>query len=168
MDKKQYPEAVAAFTASREAYLKLASLRVGERVRAVEMTQQAQDAIKALSGVDARGRTGPGANRRLDLMRDLERIKREDDGPLEVPAEISLALAGAWFRGRNLAEAERENLNARRVRPDFGQAHNNLAVIYMMTGRYTEAQSAIKKAEECGFEVSGRLKDDLARRMEQP
>ena len=35
----------------------------------------------------------------------------------------------------HLAEAEKENKNALKAKPDFGQAHSNLAVIYMMGGR---------------------------------
>ena len=47
----------------------------------------------------------------------------------------------------------------------MGEAHNNLAVICMMAGRLEEAESGIKAAEETGFTVSPRLKDDLKRAM---
>jgi len=87
-----------------------------------------------------------------------------DDGNPEPPAEISLALAGAWYRQGNLEEAEKENKNALKSRPDYGQAHNNLAVICMMTGRIPEAQAEVEKAEKAGFTVNPRLKEELAKR----
>ena len=91
-----------------------------------------------------------------------------DDGNPEPPAEISLALAGAWFRQGNVEEAEKENRNALKGRPDYGQAHNNLAVIYMMTGRFPEAREAVEKAEKSGFAVNPKLKEELERRAAAP
>ena len=43
--------------------------------------------------------------------------------------------------------------------------HNNLAVIYMLTGRLKEAEAEIRLAEKSGFSVSPQFKDDLKRRM---
>ena len=43
----------------------------------------------------------------------------------------------------------------------LGQAHNNLAVICMLTGRLDEAEAEVKLAERNGFRVNPRFKDDL-------
>jgi len=126
------------------------------------------DEYRNLTGVDARGSTSKGVTTRLNVLRDLEQAKRLDDGNPEPPAEISLALAGAWFRQGNVEEAEKENRNALKSRPDYGQAHNNLAVIYMMTGRFPGARAAVERAEKTGFAVNPRLKEELERRAAAP
>ena len=41
-------------------------------------------------------------------------------------------------------------------------AHNNLAVVCMMTGRLDEARKEITAAEEAGFMVAQRFKNALA------
>lgn len=164
MGLKRYPEAVLAFTASRDAFFKLASLKAGDRLRALDVSQRMQDEVKNLSGVDARGRGSGGVNQRLNVLRDLEQLKRREDGDPEPPAEISLALAGAWFRQGKLEEAERENRNAIQAKSDYGQAHSNLAVICLMTGRVPEARAELEKAEKAGFAVNPNLKAELERR----
>ena len=63
------------------------------------------------------------------------------------------AQAGA---GANWSEAVR-------VRPALGEGWNNLAVVYMQSGRKSLAQDAVKHAERAGFRVNPRLKDDIAR-----
>jgi len=164
MALKQYDDAVKAFTASREAFFKLASMRVDDRMRAMDAGQRMVDDYRNLTGVEGGGRAAKGVNERLNVLRDLEQMKRLDEGTPEPPAEISLALAGAWFRSGKLEEAEKENKNALRAKPDFGQAHSNLAVIYMMGGRVAEAQTEVAAAEKSGFTVNPKLKEELERR----
>ena len=48
------------------------------------------------------------------------------------------------------------------VNPSFGEAHSNLAVVYLVTGRIDEADTAVKTAEKAGFKANPRLKDDIA------
>ncbi len=78
--------------------------------------------------------------------------------PREIPVELSFALGTAHLRAGRLAEAEAALLEAVAKRPQFGPAHNNLAVVYVRTGRVKEARSAVEKAELCGFKVQERLK----------
>jgi tetratricopeptide (TPR) repeat protein len=167
MALKRFPDAVLAFSGSRDAYYRLASLKVSDRMAAEAVGQQMVDEARTLTGVDGRGGTSKGVNLRLNVLRDLEQTKRLDDGNPEPPAEISLALAGAWFRQGNLVEAEKENKNALKARPDYGQAHSNLAVIYMLSGRIPESRAEVEKAEKSGFTVNPKLKEELDRRAAQ-
>ena len=52
-------------------------------------------------------------------------------------------------------------LAAIKADPKLGEAHNNLAVVYMLTQRYAEANAEVKAAEKSGFRVNPQLKDDL-------
>jgi Flp pilus assembly protein TadD len=75
-----------------------------------------------------------------------------------------MALGSAYFRSQNLEAAEREYLEAIRVAPGFGEAHNNLAVVYMLTGRIQLAEREVTLAEQAGFKVNPKLKEDLKSR----
>ena len=50
------------------------------------------------------------------------------------------------------------------MNPKFGEAHNNLAVVYMMSDRLPEAEAEIKQAEHSGFRVNPQFQRDLADR----
>jgi Tfp pilus assembly protein PilF len=165
MALKRYGDAVTAFSAARDAYYRMAAMKGDDRMRALDASQRMVDETKNLMGIEGRGSAGAkGVSERLNVLRDLEQVKKLDDGNPEPPAEISLALAGAWFRSGNLAEAEKENKNALKAKPDYGQAHSNLAVIYMMGGRISDAQTEVGAAEKVGFTVNPKLKDELERR----
>jgi len=47
------------------------------------------------------------------------------------------------------------------VNSKLGEAHNNLAVLYMQTGRKAEAEEAVKAAERARFRVHPQLKEDI-------
>jgi Tfp pilus assembly protein PilF len=168
MALKQYDDAVRAFSASLDAFYKLAAMRGEDRMRALDTGQRMMDEYRNLTGIEGGGRVSKGVNERLNVLRDLEQVKKFDSGNPEPPAEISLALAGAWFRSGNLTEAEKENKNALQTKPDYGQAHNNLAVIYMMGGRIADAQAEVAQAEKSGFAVNPKLKEELERRAATP
>jgi len=44
--------------------------------------------------------------------------------------------------------------------------HNNLAVVYTLTGRLDEAEEALKRAERAGVPVSPRLREEIRKRRE--
>jgi hypothetical protein len=47
----------------------------------------------------------------------------------------------------------------------MGEAHNNVAVVYMLTGRLDEAKAEVKLAEKAGFKVNPKFKEDLEQRL---
>jgi Flp pilus assembly protein TadD len=101
--------------------------------------------------------------RNREEQRQLEaRLNRSKGAPpLPVPAGLSMALGSAYYRTGDLEGAEREYLEAVRVDPAFGEAHSNLAVLYMFTSRLDQAELEVALAEKSGFKVNPRLKDDL-------
>jgi Tfp pilus assembly protein PilF len=97
-------------------------------------------------------------------LEDLERMRGPNvfERP-HIPAELSLALGSAYFRNNQALDAEREWLTASTSNPRLGEAHNNLAALYAMTGRKQEAEQAVRAAERARFRVDPRLKDDIKR-----
>ena len=81
------------------------------------------------------------------------------------PAWISIALGSAYFRGGSNPDAEREYLEVLKADPKLGEAHNNLAVVYLLTGREPQAEAEINAAEQAGFKVNPQLKEDVKRAL---
>jgi Flp pilus assembly protein TadD len=85
----------------------------------------------------------------------------------KAPAFVSLALGSAYFRFGKLEDAEREYKAALEVDPRAGEAHSNLAVVYLETGRYADAERAVVAAEKAGFTVHPQLKQDIDSRKKR-
>jgi len=172
MSLKRYPEAVTAYTSSRDSLYRLSNLDQKQRS---QLEQQRRDAIRDLEETLQRIQSGKvkgtGGSTismevpiqdRLRMLKDMEH-KGAESG-VRVPAELSLALGSAYFRQNLLEDAEREYREATKANDKLGAAHNNLAVIYMLTGRFDEAKDEVKAAEKAGFPVSPRFKEDLKTR----
>lgn len=170
MATKQYPEAIKAYTATREAFLSnvaesLSESTVVER-RIQDQVRELKDQVLALSRGRARTQNTDATISRLNAqIHELEaRRYRSTGAPPRTPPWISIALGGAYFRTDAMADAEREYRAALEVDPKLGEGHNNLAVVLMLTGRYDEADREVRAAEENGFEVSPQFKADLRKR----
>jgi Tfp pilus assembly protein PilF len=97
-------------------------------------------------------------------LRDLEDQRHKPFETFRAPAETLLALGSAQFRDGDRDGAEANWKAAVGVNPRYGEAHNNLAVIYMQAGRLDEAEQELKLAEKNGFTVNPQFKSDLKER----
>ena len=169
MRTKRYPLAVLAYLDARGAFRSGAAQALQDETA---YQRQLDDQIRALEDAK-RSFEGNGPRAKVpDLNSTLLRIdtqinqlrnqrRRNPDKPTEVPGWISLALGSAYFRTDAMANAEREYREASRVEPKLGEAHNNLAVVLMLTRRLEEAEREMKLAEKAGFRVSPQFKEDL-------
>ncbi len=85
-------------------------------------------------------------------------------GAFQPPAQVLLALGSAYFRNGDRDAAEAQWLAAIDANPKLGEAHNNIAVIYMQTGRFEQALQELTLAEKAGFKVNPQFKADLKER----
>jgi Tfp pilus assembly protein PilF len=169
MATKRYPYALKAYLASRDAFK---SATAAEALAGTDADRRLRDQIQALKDNERNlmRLTGqnPNAQRTIDQIREqiqqLESRKSRTAGatPPPVPAGLSMAIGSAYFRLNDLANAEKEYKAAVEVKPNFGEAHSNLAVVYLITGRATEADAEVKAAEKAGFRVNPKLKEDIA------
>ena len=168
MATKRYPDALKAYLGSREAFK---SATAAEALAGTEADRRLRDQIEALKDNERnmmRLGTGNSAQTNVDQVRaqiqQLESRKSRRSGatPPPVPAGLSMAIGSAYFRLNDLANAETEYKAAIEVNPNFGEAHSNLAVVYLITGRPTDADAEVKAAEKAGFRVNPKLKEDIA------
>jgi tetratricopeptide (TPR) repeat protein len=171
MRTQRYDSALKAYLASREAFKSATS---AEALAGTESDRRIRDQIDALKDHERNlsrlsSGTNPNAQKQVEQIQmqiqELEsRKSRRGSLPPRVPAGLSMALGSAYFRLNDVANAEQEYKAAIEVNPNFGEAHSNLAVVYLVTGRATEAESEVKAAEKAGFRVNPKLKEDIAAR----
>ena len=168
MALKRYASAVDAFAGCRDAYERIFAMR---QLDSVASNRRIDDELRELRDTVAAARGGrfkmDGVETQITRLEaridDLERLRNASVGRFLVPAEVSLALGSARFRSGQLAEAERDWLAAVAVNPRLGEAHNNLAALYLMSQRKKEADGAVRAAERTGFRVHPQLKKDIER-----
>ena len=164
MATRRYPAAVRAYLGCRDAFV------TSNRQRALgdlEAQRALDDQIKAVQEQESALANGTGnvlSGGKFELDRriaDLRALQRQSKSTSGIPAWISVALGSAYFRSDAIADAEREYLAALQADPKLGEAHNNLAVVYLQTGRYDKAEKEISAAEKNGFRVNPQLKADV-------
>jgi len=184
MGAQRYAGAVQAFSESRDAFRCLASASAADRAdarkRLEDQIRQVRDALRNLErerliansmkwkeindhATGSIGEAALQAQRIEAALRELEQWK-DRLAHAEVPAEVYHALGNAYFQSGSLPDAEREFLTALRANPKSGDVQNNIAVVYMLTGRLDEAEQAMKRAEKAGVPVSDRLREEIRRR----
>jgi tetratricopeptide (TPR) repeat protein len=174
MALKQYRPAIVAYEKCRDVIRANAVVVAGDEM---VYERRIDEQIKALED-EARLYSQPGNNgnspaaqanvrtigMRIRAMQDAKH-RRTAGGAEPTPAWLSLALGSAYFRTQALADAERQYRAAIEVDPKLGEAHSNLAVVYMMTGRMFDADAEIRAAEKAGFRVNPQLKEDVKKAL---
>jgi tetratricopeptide (TPR) repeat protein len=162
MGLQRFASAVRAFEGCLEAARDVHALRDADRVNG---DKQIDDEIRELRETIRQMAAQTGRElRRTQLeqrVTDLQNSRSSLGKPFEPPAGVLLSLGSAHFRNGNVAAAEVSWTDAVRVNSKLGEGWNNLAVIYLRSGRKAQAEQAVSNAERAGFRVNPRLKDDI-------
>ncbi len=168
MPQKKFAEAAAALTKCKDLYTTHAGRQFSNQQ---EAQQYRRERITELDEVIRQYQQGPQTIRSTEAVRQLVENRRQMQENLlrgtgvsmemSVPSFVSMALGSAFFRLGRLADAEREYKATVAADPKTGEAYSNLAVVYLETGRFDEAEKALKAAEKTGFKVNPQLKDDI-------
>ena len=166
--RKQYAAAVYALVKCRNIHQADATRAFGNMQESEgRRREHLQDLERLISGLQV---IKPQTPRIQEQIRQLEERKRQIqdldrnrglDATRAVPGFVSLSLGSAYFRNGDLPQAEQAYLAAIAADPKIGEAHNNLAVVYLETGRYAEADRAVRAAEKTGVRVSPELKAEI-------
>ena len=161
MGLRRYASAAKAYRDCLAAFQELHGLQQTHRF---DVERQRDDEIKELNE-NIRRLTQAGqllrATQAEARLRDLERQKTTLEAAYQPPAAVLLALGSAYFRSGDREAAETEWKAAIEVNPKLGEAHNNLAAVYLQTGRYPQAEAEIAAAEKAGFKVNPQLKEEI-------
>jgi tetratricopeptide (TPR) repeat protein len=172
MALKQYAAAVEAYERCRAVYQASGSAAAETRTASNRMREhQIRELQQRLSDLQTQPQQLTTASLRDEIrelqrqIRDLEHTRERGDlvEPAgAVPAFLSLALGSAYFRTSQLPAAEKMFLEAIASQPKFGEAHSNLALVLLVTGRPQDAARHVRLAEEAGFRVNPELKRRIA------
>jgi len=170
MGLHKFQDAAKAYEVCRALYQGQASENFSNSLDADKMRQDDQQALQiAIDNSSNRGnQTLLQQNRVRQLHTQLNRIQLKRDQVRDLslnsttPAFVSVALGSAYFRQERFADAEAAYKAALDDDPNTGEAHNNLAVLYMLTGRLDESAKEVTLAEKTGFRVNPEFKKDLA------
>ena len=161
---KQYVAAIAALAKCRDLY----QAQVGRQfANAQEAQRYRQDRITEIDEQIRMANSMPPSIQQQDLLRQLGNQRRDVQDAIAkginvnldatVPPWVSLSLGSAYFRSGKMADAEREYKATIAADNKSGEAHNNLAVVYLETERFTDALNSINAAKKTGFKVNPEL-----------
>jgi tetratricopeptide (TPR) repeat protein len=167
---RDYAQAERAFLGCRDAYEKIGALQFTNREELERRRDEEIDQLENQLGMLQSGQiknSNPSVPLQVQQQIDsLQRSRRKGgSGAFSAPAEVSVSLGSACFRQGKLPEAEKEWKTAAEANPKLGEAHNNLAALYLMTSRPAEAEKELKLAEKAGYPVHPRLKDDIKKAL---
>jgi tetratricopeptide (TPR) repeat protein len=176
MAQRKYGDAITAYLASRDLIVARGGAQFSSQIEANRFRQdrilEYREELRAMQqGPQSQTQRGQQTIRRLqselrlledDNLRNTANLRMDSS----VPFYVSLALGSAYFRAERFADAEREYRAAINDNPNSGEAHNNLAVVYLMTGRFREAEKAVQSAEKSGYRVPPGLKDDIKKKSQ--
>ncbi len=165
---KKFVSAIAAFSKCRELY----EGRAGRQfANAQDAQRYRQDRITEIDEQIRQVLSMPPSIQQQDFLRQLNNQRRDIQDAItkgngmsldsSVPPWVLLSLGSAYFRAGKIADAEREYKATIAADSRAGEAHNNLAVVYLETGRITEAETSIKAAKKAGFKVNPQLEQDI-------
>jgi Tfp pilus assembly protein PilF len=174
MGLRRYPDAAVTFETCRDLFV----AKAGEKFSGqFDATRARQDRLMELREIDRQysqvAQTPQVQDTRRQVQNAMQRTLEATDRGLNLnieasaPAFVSVALGSAYFRAHRMADAEREYKSAIDADPKAGEAHNNLAVIYMLTERFAESAREVSLAEKAGFRVNPDFKKDLAERQKK-
>jgi len=171
MAMKNYVFAIVAYEKCRDLYRAQAGKQF---TNAQEAQRFRQDRLTEIDDQIRMAQTGPQTAARADLVRQLQNVRRDVQENMQrgnnmtiessTPAWVSLALGSAYFRSGRLADAEREYKATIASDSKSGEAHSNLAVLYLETGRYKDAAESLQAAKKTGFKVNPQLEKEIVTR----
>lgn len=174
MALKRFAEAVVAYKKSRNIYLsyagrKFSNAQEGQRARR-EQIVELDDRIRYLQGLPQTAQVADQLRQAQEYRnRRLEDVARGNNITIEnsVPAWVSLALGSAYFRSGQMLDAEREYKVTVATDPRAGEAHQNLAVVYMTLQRYADAERSLAAAKRAGFKVNPALEQEIKEKKKE-
>jgi tetratricopeptide (TPR) repeat protein len=171
MALKQYVAAIAALAKCRDLY----QAQVGRQFASAQEAQRyRQDRLTEIDEQMRQVNSMPPSIQQQDMLRQLGNQRRDVQDAITkgnnvsldatVPPWVSLSLGSAYFRAGKIADAEREYKATIAADNKSGEAHNNLAVVFLETGRFSEALSSINAAKKTGFRVNPELEKTIRER----
>ncbi len=169
MAQRRYTDAIGSLEECKSLSQSLALRRSAEEATLErERRQEIQEVQRHIEGIRS-GEIKTGGEMMVTKLES--RLQQLEQGRQRTPTNVSgvppgipFALGTAYLRAGRYEAAQRELSQAVDAKPNFGEAHNNLAAVAVAMARWQDAAQHIELAEKAGFRVSEALKADVADR----
>jgi len=173
MSRKEFREGLERYLKARDALSELQGIK---RLQEVERQRQIQESIDLLneqiSDLSRSQRASDQGKIQQATVR-LEKLQQEKTNaqpPTESPftPEVHFLVGTAQMKLELFEEAAKEFRAALVLRPNFGEAHNNLAVVLYYRRDYPACWEHLRAAEQAGVRVDPQFKEELAAVFPEP
>jgi len=172
MRRKEYREGLERYLKARDALAELQGIR---RQQEAERQRQLQESIDLLNErIRDLGRSTQTSEGKIQqAMAHLEKLQQEKTNTqptIESPftPEVHFLVGTAQMKLEQFEEAAKEFQNALTLRPNFGEAHNNLAVVLYYRRNYPACWEHLRAAERAGIRVDPLFKEELTAVFPEP
>ncbi|HOT01982.1 MAG TPA: tetratricopeptide repeat protein [Acidobacteriota bacterium] len=166
MARQNPAQAVEFYLKARDTYHALHDQKLKDLNRVQnEERQRAQNSQTARNSTSGSGGFAKNAviesrNQMTEDQRDIVKEHQEVD----IPALFYLYLGGAYMRLGKHDLAEQEFTAGIRRDPALAPLHFNLAVVYLVKGRYDQSATEARTARDLGFQLPPQFVQDLESR----
>jgi len=173
MRRRNYSEGLAHYLQAEAA---LSHLQGIARLREVERRKRIQESIdvvqERIEGLRHSNRAGDSAGIGQEMVK-LEKLRQEQTKVLPpegnpFPAELHFLTGNARMNLEKYDEAIQDYGQALALRPNYGEVHNNLAVIYLYRKDYARAWDHLHSAEKAGVRINPQFREELAALAPEP
>jgi len=173
MRRKDYSQALDRYLQARTALTNLQALSRRQEVERSRRLQEGMDILR--EQIDQlRVSQNPGAQGEIEQkFAKLEKLRQEQmklrvHEELQVPAELPFFIGTARMNLEEYDAAIEDYKDALNLRPAYGEAHNNLAVIYFYRKEYPLAWEHLHAAENAGVRINPQFREELSAAAPEP
>jgi tetratricopeptide (TPR) repeat protein len=173
MRRGEFREGLERYQKASEALSELQGIKRRQEVERQRQIQESIDLLNQQIGDLSRSQRTSDQGKIQQAMVRLEKLKQErtnsqpsTDTPFT--PEVHFLMGTALMKLERFEEASKEFQNALVLRPSFGEAHNNLAVVLYYRRDYPACWEHLRAAEHAGVRVDPRFKEELSALFPEP
>jgi tetratricopeptide (TPR) repeat protein len=173
MNRGEFREGLERYLKARDALSELQGIK---RLQEAERQRQIQESIDLLNeriNELSRSQSASDQGKIQQAMVRLEKLQQEKinaQPTTQTPftPEVHFLVGTALMKLERFEEAAKEFQDALNLRPNFGEAHNNLAVVLYYRRDYPGCWEHLRAAEHAGVRVDPQFKEELTAIFPEP
>jgi len=173
MRRREYREGLERYLKARDALSELQGIKRQQEVDRQRQLQESIDLLNERISDLSRSQRASDQGKIQQAMVRLEKLQQERTNAqpsIDTPftPEVHFLVGTAQMKLEQFEEAAKEFQNALTLRPNFGEAHNNLAVVLYYRRDYPACWEHLRAAERAGLRVDPLFKEELTAVFPEP
>lgn len=173
MRRKNFTEGLERYLQAQHALGRLQGVARSQGMERQRQIQENLDVLRERVSQLQRSQV-PGAEGKIEQnLAQIEKLEQEQKKPLAtdrvpIPAELYFLTGNARMNLERFDDAIQDYKMALSLNPNFGEAHNNLAVIFLYRKDYGRAWEHVHAAEKAGVRINPEFREELAALTPEP